>query len=183
VVSLCVLAVSDARFVTGEFTHLVVGERKRTLKLLKAMARGAWVLEPNWVYASVEAEAWVDEKDHVVTTIPTCALDGTRIDEPVRWLAEKRVFVDPSVVPPVSEVAELVKAVGGDITKASDATLLIIHSEKNLSSMLQAPQHAGKTMVPVAWFLDSIMAREFLDIKRYGGGIACEGDGRSSPGY
>jgi hypothetical protein len=38
----------------GRVTHLVVGAERRTLKLLLALAQGAWLLRPEWVTASLE---------------------------------------------------------------------------------------------------------------------------------
>ncbi|KAG0443475.1 hypothetical protein HPB47_014874, partial [Ixodes persulcatus] len=48
--------------VTPGTTHLVVGGAVRTLNLLSAMARGCWVLSTDWVYRSLEAGHWLDER-------------------------------------------------------------------------------------------------------------------------
>ncbi|KAL4430735.1 hypothetical protein ABPG75_005991 [Micractinium tetrahymenae] len=45
----------------GQVTHLVVGGERRTLKLMLAVANGAWLLSPQWVTASVEAGRWLPE--------------------------------------------------------------------------------------------------------------------------
>ncbi|KAK9845443.1 hypothetical protein WJX81_006533 [Elliptochloris bilobata] len=42
-------------------THLVVGAPRRTLKVLLAVAAGAWLLAPEWVAASLEAGHWLPE--------------------------------------------------------------------------------------------------------------------------
>ena len=45
-----------------ECTHVVVEDMsKRTLKLLGAIARGSWVVSPEWVFRSLDQGAWVDE--------------------------------------------------------------------------------------------------------------------------
>ncbi|BDA45519.1 probable microcephalin at C-terminar half [Coccomyxa sp. Obi] len=44
-------------------THLVVGSHKRTLKVMLAIARGAWLLSAAWLTASLEAGQWQDEED------------------------------------------------------------------------------------------------------------------------
>jgi len=51
-------------------THLVLAEPKRTMKLLRAVARGAWVLTPDWVTASAEAGRWVDEAPYETEHFP-----------------------------------------------------------------------------------------------------------------
>ncbi len=45
----------------GQVTHLVVGDERRTLKLMLAVANGAWLLSPQWVTASLEAGHWLPE--------------------------------------------------------------------------------------------------------------------------
>ena len=45
----------------GQVTHLVVGDERRTLKLMLAVANGAWLLSPQWVTASLEARRWLPE--------------------------------------------------------------------------------------------------------------------------
>ena len=42
-------------------THLVCGDERRTLKLMLAVANGAWLLSPQWVTASLEAGRWLPE--------------------------------------------------------------------------------------------------------------------------
>jgi len=43
-------------------THLIMEQSTRTLKVLFALARGAWVLSPSWVLTSLENGKWVDEE-------------------------------------------------------------------------------------------------------------------------
>lgn len=45
----------------GQVTHLVVGDERRTLKLMLAVVNGAWLLSPQWVTASLEAGHWLPE--------------------------------------------------------------------------------------------------------------------------
>ena len=45
----------------GQVTHLVIGGERRTLKLMLAVANGAWLLSPQWVTASLEAGRWLPE--------------------------------------------------------------------------------------------------------------------------
>ncbi|KAK9811968.1 hypothetical protein WJX73_004071 [Symbiochloris irregularis] len=42
-------------------THLVMGAERRTMKVLLAIANGAWLLTPEWVTASVDAGMWLPE--------------------------------------------------------------------------------------------------------------------------
>jgi hypothetical protein len=47
----------------GTITHLIMGEPRRTLKTMLAVANGAYVLKPEWVTASIEAGKWLPEED------------------------------------------------------------------------------------------------------------------------
>jgi hypothetical protein len=38
----------------GRVSHLLVGADRRTLKLLLGVANGAWLLQPEWLTASIE---------------------------------------------------------------------------------------------------------------------------------
>jgi hypothetical protein len=44
-------------------THLILGKKKRSLRLVFAIARGAWVLDPKWFLTALEDHAWPDEED------------------------------------------------------------------------------------------------------------------------
>lgn len=44
-----------------QVTHLIVGDERRTLKLMLAVAAGAWLVSPQWVTASLEAGRWLPE--------------------------------------------------------------------------------------------------------------------------
>ncbi len=46
----------------GRITHLVVGQERRTLKVLLAIAAGAFLLQPEWLAASLQAGAWLPEQ-------------------------------------------------------------------------------------------------------------------------
>ena len=46
----------------GQITHLVVGQQRRTLKVLLAIAAGAFLLQPEWLAASLQAGAWLPEQ-------------------------------------------------------------------------------------------------------------------------
>lgn len=45
----------------AQITHLVIGGERRTLKLMLAVANGAWLVSPQWVTASLEAGRWLPE--------------------------------------------------------------------------------------------------------------------------
>ncbi|RLN48588.1 hypothetical protein BBJ28_00024002 [Nothophytophthora sp. Chile5] len=49
-------------------THLIVGkETRRTIKVLFAIARGAWIVSEGWAFSSLEKERWLPEEDFELT--------------------------------------------------------------------------------------------------------------------
>lgn len=49
-------------------THVISGEKLRTLNMLLAMAQGCWILSINWVYRSLESGRWVEEEPFELTS-------------------------------------------------------------------------------------------------------------------
>lgn len=45
----------------AEATHLILGEKKRTYKVLAAIARGLWIVSPDWIKDSIKQGKWLDE--------------------------------------------------------------------------------------------------------------------------
>eukprot|EP00887_Chlorella_sp_A99_P005336 scaffold1.g5336.t1 len=62
----------------GAVTHLVIGSERRTLKVMLAIAAGAWLLDPSWLTASLEAGAWQPEDAHVAATRFASAAERAR---------------------------------------------------------------------------------------------------------
>ncbi|KRT80191.1 hypothetical protein AMK59_8608, partial [Oryctes borbonicus] len=50
--------------VSEKTTHLVAAEPRRTVNLLRAIARGCWVLKSEWLYRSLEAGHWIAEEEY-----------------------------------------------------------------------------------------------------------------------
>ena len=40
---------------------------RRTVRVLAAVARGAWVLQPSWLYECLDKQEWVDEAAHAIS--------------------------------------------------------------------------------------------------------------------
>lgn len=48
--------------VNDDTTHLITYESRRTLNLLRAMARGLWIVEYNWIVESSNVGRWLPEE-------------------------------------------------------------------------------------------------------------------------
>ncbi|KAJ8954891.1 hypothetical protein NQ318_016830 [Aromia moschata] len=49
--------------VSDKTTHLVAGEPKRTVNMLRAIARGCWIVKHEWLLKSLEEGKWLPEED------------------------------------------------------------------------------------------------------------------------
>ena len=45
-------------------THVICGEPRRTLTMLKAILLGCWIVSKTWLLASLEEKCWVDEEPY-----------------------------------------------------------------------------------------------------------------------
>ena len=45
-------------------THVICGEPRRTLTMLKAILLGCWIVSKSWLLASLEGKCWVDEEPY-----------------------------------------------------------------------------------------------------------------------
>ena len=48
--------------ISEKTTHVVCGDARRTINLVKGMVRGCWILSKEWVLASLESGMWLKEK-------------------------------------------------------------------------------------------------------------------------
>jgi len=62
----------------GQITHLVVGQERRTLKVMLAIANGAWLISPEWITASLEAGRWLPESQFPAEVRFAAAADKAR---------------------------------------------------------------------------------------------------------
>ncbi|CAN7938960.1 unnamed protein product, partial [Ixodes hexagonus] len=109
--------------VTGRTTHIICGDKLRTLKLLFGMAKGCWVLPTKWVYRSLECGHWVDEDPFELTDMFP-AVRASRLE---RQKAKRRkrkkglltgtdsFYVSRKSSPPHSEMCALIEILGGKV--------------------------------------------------------------------
>ena len=76
----------------SRITHLVVGQQRRTLKVLLAIAAGAFLLQPEWLAASLQAGAWLPEQPFWAKVLqrlfPLFPVLSYRV---LAWLAEVQI--------------------------------------------------------------------------------------------
>ena len=115
-------------------------------RLLRAVARGAWVVTPEWVTASAEAGRWVEETPYETQHFPgakrardahggtlaaAAAAAGGAVSKKTLLLNGMRVCVQERSSPPsVPELKQLITAAGGEVApraKVEPSTCIYIY--------------------------------------------------------
>ncbi|XP_029841010.3 microcephalin [Ixodes scapularis] len=151
--------------VTPGTTHLVVGGAVRTLNLLLAMARGCWVLSTDWVYRSLEAGHWLDERPFELGNMfPAVRL--SRQERAVRGegglLAGTGAFyVSPESRPPPDKMRQLVQILGGKVA------LSYLRCNVALGPVEASRRRPDVRHVSEKWLLDSVSEHRVLPFSGY----------------
>ncbi|KAL0055045.1 hypothetical protein WJX82_006219 [Trebouxia sp. C0006] len=120
----------------GRLTHLVLGQQRRTLKVLLAIAAGAVLVTPDWLTASLEAGEWLPEAPFLAQgRFAQAALAAREVQSSERPqpLHGKKVYVhvaDAAKKGPSTgnggPLRRLVAALGGKIVGAKACNLCIV---------------------------------------------------------
>ena len=155
-------------FASAAVTHLVVAEPKRTLKVLHAIARGAWLLTPAWLYASLEAGRWVAEDEYEDATFP-----GARASRLARGSAallegmKIAVFEPRRKAPPAGELRQLATAAGATLVKKGPCAVVIVAQGDTAGAAAAAAAHKGAAIVTELWLLDALAAHKVPGTQDY----------------
>ncbi|XP_075169855.1 microcephalin isoform X2 [Haematobia irritans] len=153
--------------VTENTTHLVTLEARRTMNLLRAIARGLWIVDYNWILDSQKAGKWLEEEPYEFK-------DFSRAIEICR--SERQAFGDnykcelfqdlgPFYISarcyPVTknDMCELIKLCGGRL----------VHSRNNARYIIGDTTQTvpDKIYVTPYWILDSISQMQIMKIQKY----------------
>lgn len=136
-------------------SHLVIEEKKRTLKVLEAISRGIWVLKFDWILASIEKGAWVDEKHFEASDwFPGCELTRTTTK---KLLESKKIYIQGSTDNIPREALEtLVLNAGGSLSPTKNCDYCF--TDRYLVSNLPK----GVNCLSSLWLLDSIEQGKLL---------------------
>lgn len=98
-------------------THLVVAKNtKRTIKVLFAIARGAWIVSEEWVLKSLDNERWLPEVDFEVDMY---ANKYSRTHPEARQIFKGiKFFVGANVDPSRETLQSLIQCAGGEVIHA-----------------------------------------------------------------
>ncbi len=137
-------------------THVICGEEKRTLNMLKAILRGCWILSRSWLLASLEAQGWVDEEPYECVTFSS-AVRARRLEREAEFLPQRcsllsdigPIYIGKFCRVPKKELAELIHIAGGRIANQIRLAKVVLGHEP------QPSLDENVIQVGESWLLDS----------------------------
>lgn len=152
----------------GVVTHLVIGEERRTMKVMLAIANGAKLVTPEWLTASLEAGRWLPEGPYKPRMRFTAAADRARAqldgsDGKERLLAQHAIHVSSGngKAGPLKRVA---LALGASTAPLRNCSLCVVAGkggERPAGLPRQVPA------VTEEWLLNAAETYKIPDVKKY----------------
>ncbi|KAE9298358.1 hypothetical protein PR003_g23263 [Phytophthora rubi] len=135
---------------------------RRTIKVLFAIARGAWIVTEDWAFSSLEQERWLPEADFEITMF---ANKYSREHPESRQIFKGMKFFVGSNVEPSREVLQsLIQVSGGEICKQISVADICICGD---ASLFRRAQRTGTRVVTSKWVFDSIATMKLEDDSKY----------------
>uniref|UniRef100_A0A0A9Z9T4 Microcephalin n=1 Tax=Lygus hesperus TaxID=30085 RepID=A0A0A9Z9T4_LYGHE len=155
--------------VTKRTTHLLTtAPPRRTVNLLKAIARGCWILDLEWLFYSESNGKWMSEEPFEMKSfseaVTACRLEKQAFGKDFSldlFSSYGSVFIDSDVQPPRADLAELLKLCGGKVVHVSTNADVVISRRPASESCSEVP------IVSPLWILDSITQNKPLPINQY----------------
>eukprot|EP00644_Phytophthora_capsici_P001652 jgi/Phyca11/533453/estExt2_fgenesh1_pg.C_PHYCAscaffold_140015 len=144
-------------------THLIVGkDTRRTIKVLFAIARGAWIVTEDWAFSSLDQERWLPEEDFEIAMF---ANKYSREHPESRQIFKGTKFFVGSNVEPSREVLQsLIQVAGGEICNQISVADVCICGD---ASLFRRAQRTGIRVVTSKWVFDSIATMKLGDDAKY----------------
>ncbi|KAK5642659.1 hypothetical protein RI129_008826 [Pyrocoelia pectoralis] len=151
--------------VSKKTTHLVVGESKRTINLLRAICRGCWILKQEWLLGSLEAGKWLPEEDYELINFSPAVQQCRRERQVFGKLYCMDIFSDCGAIyvsrnstPRKSDIEELIGLCKGTIVKEVYHAKIIVGDWIRCENII---------CVNERWILDSISLNKKKSFKKY----------------
>ncbi|KAF4320537.1 hypothetical protein BBO99_00005731 [Phytophthora kernoviae] len=144
-------------------THLIVGkETRRTMKVLFAIARGAWIVTEGWAFTSLEQERWLPEEDFELSLF---ANKFSRLHPESRQVFKgMKLFVGSNAEPSREVLQSLIQVAGGEICNQISVADMCICAD---ASLFRRAQRTGIRVVTSKWVFDSIATMNLEDDTKY----------------
>src|SRR3990167_7141192 len=150
---------SIATEINDNVTHLILGDKKRTLKVLTAISKGIWVLKAEWLDVCITAQQWVAENEYEANDwFPGCKVVRS---QKKKLLKNKKVHIYRKTAVPAEELETIIVNSGGLVTDLKSCDYCF---SDNLIPV-NLPEKAI-CLLP-NWLLDSLEQGQLIDISDY----------------
>merc|ERR1719362_593309 len=145
--------------VRSSTTHVISGDERRTLNMLKAIIRGCWVVSKSWLLASIEAGGWVDEEPYELVTF-SAAIKARRLEREADFLPPKcdlltevgPIYIGRYCKVPRKDLADLIPLAGGQtVNQLRMANVILGHDY--IEELLENDK---VVQISEKWLLDSL---------------------------
>ncbi|XP_030746486.1 microcephalin [Sitophilus oryzae] len=144
-------------------SHLVAGEAKRTLNMMKAVARGCWVLNYDWILQSLKSGKWLPEVDFEVTdfapVVQTSRLQRQAFGHKYTLDVFQRcgpIYVAPDTNPKCPELRDLIVLCKGQVVNTKRRARIIVG---------ETGSDDEATCVTETWVLDCVTSNRKMPFK------------------
>nr|CAD7194643.1 unnamed protein product [Timema douglasi] len=151
--------------VSSRTTHVVSDGPKRTLNMLRGIARGCWILTQEWIFRSLERGRWLEEEefeiDHFSSAVKHCRLEKQCFGPAFKQVLFRRcgpIFVAHNTSPPTTDLQDLVKLCGGRVAKSTRGAAIVVGVPVRNEQVACVSEN---------WVLDSIMWNRLKPTKDY----------------
>ena len=135
-------------------THVICGEERRTLTMLKAILLGCWIVSKSWLLACLEGQGWVDEEPYELVTF-SAAVKARRIDRETAIVTKSNllndvgsIYVGKNCKVPRKDLLQLIQMAGGTtVNQMKHASVILGHELIDNTESVQVSEK---------WLLDSI---------------------------
>ncbi|KAH9498485.1 hypothetical protein Btru_007630 [Bulinus truncatus] len=141
-------------------THVVCGDARRTLNILRAIARGCWVLRKSWAFESLEAGCWLLEENYEMEKEFPAArrsrLEREKVGhgyKPDLLSKVGPICVFSDCTPPREELVHLINLCCGHVTGSQTRASVFIGNNHDPKRLVISP----------TWILDCITSLETLN--------------------
>jgi len=146
-------------------SHVISGEGRRTLNLLKGLLQGCWLVTKEWVLASLEEGKWTDEEPYEMVDFSP-AVRSVRLDRAAFEGAFKSdlfrdcgvVYVSTSCRAPREELKQLIISGGGSVANLVKVSDIIVGEDRS---------DITTCCVTEKWILDSIQFHVIMPFADY----------------
>ncbi|KAF6202248.1 hypothetical protein GE061_004646, partial [Apolygus lucorum] len=155
--------------VTKRTTHLVTtAPGRRTINMVKAIARGCWILDLEWMTYSESNGKWMSEEPYELKSfseaVTACRLEKQAFGKDFSldlFSSRGHIFVDSDVQPPRPDLVEMLKLCGGKVVHVSVKADVVISLRPASEAIPEV------SIVSPLWILDSITQNKSLPLDQY----------------